>query len=87
MSMNLYCDEVELWQTPTYITYMCYSNEDGGWKGILYRYIEWVKDHTNGVWKDDQLDKYKEITDSVNEHIKELNTAAKLYGRLTFSVG
>lgn len=24
MSMNLECKEVELWQTPTHITYMCY---------------------------------------------------------------
>lgn len=24
MSMNLHCDEYDLMQTPTYITYMCY---------------------------------------------------------------
>jgi len=43
MSMNLHCKEVDLWQTPTHITYMCYSNKNGGWKGILYRYSEWVR--------------------------------------------
>ena len=50
MSMNLKCKEVDLWQTPTYITYMCYSNGDGGWKGILYRYSEWAKGSINGAY-------------------------------------
>ncbi|KKL99996.1 hypothetical protein LCGC14_1808850 [marine sediment metagenome] len=46
MSMNLHCDEIELEQIPTWITYMIYSpdkNNDpcGGWHGVLYRLKQW----------------------------------------------
>lgn len=51
MSMNLHCSQVNLLQTPTHITYMCYSNNDGGWKGIRYRYLQWVMSHCNGAFK------------------------------------
>ena len=42
MSMNLGCDEMDLWQTPTYITDMCMSlddngNPDGGMEGVRKR--------------------------------------------------
>ena len=53
MSMNLHCDEINLWQTPTYITYMCANRHkivDGklvisndNWINIRERYILWVK--------------------------------------------
>ena len=33
MSMNLECSELDLWQTPTWVTYICFSNYDGGWMG------------------------------------------------------
>jgi hypothetical protein len=80
MSINLKCAEVDLWQTPTYITYMCYSNNDGGWQGILYRYIQWVKSHTNGVWKNPKDLEY--MKECINIHINTLNS----YKKLTFSI-
>lgn len=79
MSMNLRCKEVALWQTPTHITYMCFSNNDGGWEGILYRYSEWVKGTLNGAWTSEDLADHKE---RVNNHLAELN----LHKKLTFSI-
>ena len=74
--MNLFCDQLDLWQTPTYITFMCYSNEDGGWNGIRYRYIEWVRSHLNGVWDNDTL--YNDMKEKVDKHIEELMSFEKL---------
>lgn len=50
MEHKLLCEEMVLWETPTYITKMCYSAEQGGWLGIRNRYIEWVK-HYKGISK------------------------------------
>ena len=84
MSMNLVCDEIELRQTPTYITYMCYSNGDGGWEGILYRYKEWVKSFTNGRWP--SRSELEEVRGWMNDHLSDLDEAAKKHGKLTFSI-
>jgi uncharacterized membrane protein YjjP (DUF1212 family) len=85
--MNLYCKEVELWQTPTHITYMCHNkvNKEGEvikdqWRSILYRYIQWVEQTTNGVYEKEE--DVKEAHERVNEHIKEL----KSYKRLNFYI-
>jgi len=80
MSLNLHCKEVDLWQTPTHITMMCYSNNDGGWEGIRYRYLQWVASHTNGVWKNPQ-DLADEKT-RVKEHTDRLMSKKSL----TFSI-
>lgn len=82
MSMNLHCEEVELWQTPTHISYMCYSNNNGGWRGILYRYEQWVQSLLNGVFTEDELERRDELKESIKEHIKELHS----FKRLRFSV-
>jgi hypothetical protein len=80
MSMNLQCKEVDLWQTPTSITYMCYSNKDGGSKGILYRYSEWVKGSLNRGYKDaEEADWARE---NVNDHLAQFMGKKKL----TFSI-
>jgi hypothetical protein len=74
MSMNLTCEGVELWQTPTYITWMCLSYDpstglpDGGHEGVRRRYIMWVESSTDGVWNDaNALDRQRR---SVAEHLK-----------------
>jgi len=69
---------MDLWQTPTYITYMCISNGDGGWKGIKYRYTQWVESLANGMWRDDQLDEYEELKRQIKAHLEELNSFKKL---------
>jgi hypothetical protein len=80
MSMNLHCDEVNLWQTPTHITWMCYSNRDGGWKGIRYRYCEWVKGTLNGVYK--TTEEADDARYRVSTHLALINSKKTL----TFSV-
>ena len=42
MSMNLYCKEFDVPQTPTWATFLILSNNekekpDGGWKGVVRR--------------------------------------------------
>ena len=78
MSMNLYCKQMDLWQTPTHITYMCYSNGDGGWKGIKYRYEQWVESRSNGMWRDDQAEEFNELMRQIKGHLEELNSFKKL---------
>ena len=82
MSMNLHCKEVELWQTPSYITHMCYSNNDGGWRGILYRYLTWVK--RGGVF--DSEDEYENHKAMVDSHVTEIEDVLKKKKQLRFSV-
>ena len=76
MSMNLHCKQMDLWQTPTHITYMCISNNNGGWKGIKYRYTQWVESHSNGCWEN--IEQLEEMRRGIKEHIKQLNSHKKL---------
>lgn len=89
MSMNLVCDEFELLQTPTWVTDIClswdpvYKCSDGGWQGILRRYIIWVEGCINGSYKTQRdLDDTKTF---YNDHINKLKKIAKAKGYLTFS--
>jgi hypothetical protein len=84
MSMNLHCKEVDLWQTPTHITYMCFEkvNSKGkiiqdNWKSILHRYILWLKQTLNGVYEN-QLEEM-EKAETVAKHIVELKKYKKLH--------
>jgi hypothetical protein len=72
MSVNLHCKQLDLYQTPTYITYMCYSNNDGGWRGIKYRYKEWVKGHL--YIRED----VKEVQAQIDGHLKRIESFEKL---------
>jgi hypothetical protein len=74
--MNLHCEQMDLWQTPTYITYMCISNNNGGWKGIKHRYSLWVKHHSNGVWEDAEDHNY--MLERIKDHLDKLNSFKKL---------
>lgn len=80
MSMNLHCKEVDLWQTPTHITYMCYSNKNGGWKGIFYRYSEWVRGTLNGAYKN--VEEAEWACERVRDHLAQFEGKKKL----TFSI-
>ncbi len=80
MSLNLKADKVELWQTPTWVTYICYSNDDGGWEGILYRYEQWAWSHTQGAWKSE--DELKAMVESVRDHMAKVKAAGPLKFRI-----
>lgn len=84
MSMNLHCNVLDyLWQTPTEVTYMCMTDSDGlhyeleGEKalGAINRYIEWVRQSTNGVW--DSMEAMEAAKQSANWHIEEVKNAIK----------
>ena len=79
MSMNLTVEcggaYLDLWQTPTYITYMCVMNSAGqtgtltGDDAIraLHMYLTWVKNSLNGVWNDKQA--YQDTIERVQDEV------------------
>jgi hypothetical protein len=82
--MNLYAEdekghEVELWQTPTWITRLCLYRHNGKkrkWKDTLHLYSQWVDQHTQGVWHSEE--EYKDMKTRVDEHLYELMLNKKL---------
>ena len=81
MSMNLYVNNkaVDLWQTPTWVTYMVLLDRKGKarkWKDTRHLYLEWVKSHTQGAWKDDE--QYIEMKNRVLWHTQDIMKAGKL---------
>lgn len=88
--MNLHCEKFDLWQTPTYITYMIYSNANGGYRGILYRYEQWIlyqqQNTLNGRLSKSSAEEKAELTEIHMGHIRELKEAAKNNGTLTFYI-
>lgn len=91
MSMNLYAKcksgEIELWQTPTQITYMILVDGDGvvrsakGYraKRALHSYIRWVEGSMDGAWKSEkELNDYREIVKSHVEYVKSFLDKAGL---------
>jgi hypothetical protein len=69
MSINLHCNKIRLWQTPTHITYMCLVPEDP--VTALKMYTIWVESTTSGVWEN--LDALMLARDNVHSHIDEVN--------------
>jgi len=83
MSINLHMEvkriKIDLWQTPTFITYMCLVNDKGKVRGAvkgkearrsLYIYLEWVRSHASGMFKSSEDANDARLT--VNEHLEEL---------------
>lgn len=60
MSMNLHCTNFELPQIPTYMSYLIYSNGDGGNKGVAYRLEQYIRMNIQDAHND--RFKYKEGT-------------------------
>ena len=81
MSKNLHLTEgeegpeINLWQTPTFITEMCLSYDstgqpDGGMTGVMRRYQIWVWSQTNGVWN--STEEFEEMRARVQTHIEQI---------------
>jgi len=70
MSMNLECDQCDLIQTPTQVTYECFFGKTQPWKKKLTNeqirdnYIAWIKE----VYKNDS----KENKEWLGSHINRL---------------
>ena len=78
MSMNLHCctksGQIELWQTPTCVTYMCLVDSEGAIRNevrgkearrALQIYLRWVDNFTNGAWEN------QEDLDDARERVRE----------------
>lgn len=83
MSENLYAEtkngEIELWKTPTQITYMCLVNVNGEIvekknkqaQLALQIYLQWVKESINGIYSSqEQIDNRKQAIESHIQYIK-----------------
>lgn len=71
---------VRLWQTPTYITWMCLSyapdtrQPDGGMEGVRRRYLLWVQSQLEGAW--DSREDYQHMKERVTDHVAEIRAIA-----------
>jgi hypothetical protein len=82
MSMNLECrvnrKPISLWQTPTWITYMCLATKDGiqseltgaSARRAMYCYIEYIKGRLNGVWTSNE--DYEAVAVDVREEVARI---------------
>lgn len=65
MSINLHCNKIDLWQTPTYITYMCL--ETSTLKSALKAYLYWISNQSIKVIKTPEDQK---LADQQREQIR-----------------
>lgn len=85
MSINLHCNKVNLWQTPTYITYMCLMTTKGvedaaGERAVqaLKCYVEWAGSllphsvYRSGSEEEQENNEFREL---LTEHIAKINSA------------
>lgn len=74
MSINLTCNEVELVQTPTWLTRLAlydHQHNRRDWKETKYIYTGWLKSTLNGVW--DNAEQLEEARKGIQRHIEELS--------------
>lgn len=82
--MNLHAEdesgrELNLWQTPTWVSYMCllnHKNERRKWKDTRHIYLEWVKSNSQGSFA--SIEESDEIGERVKSQVKEVMDAGKL---------
>lgn len=87
MSMNLSArnknGEVQLWQTPSQISYTILPSKYGKVRGrkareALERYLEWVEHSTDGSWTNQ--DDYNDHKGIIQYHTKYVKDAMKVRG-------
>jgi hypothetical protein len=93
MSMNLHAridkHEIDLWQTPTQITYMCLIDNNGKKvselkgkqaKRALAVYMAWVEGSINGAWESHEA--MKDHEENIESHIAYLHSILKKAKRI-----
>lgn len=80
MSMNLHCPQVDLIQTPTWVTHMCLyadfeTRAKSPWRTVMEKYLLWV----TATWGNARQD-----WDVVDREKRKLAEAAQREGELTF---
>ena len=69
MSLNLHCNHLEMWQTPTFITNMCLLHDDPILSIKAYKI--WVKHQLDRVWDDQEEHNY--MKELVKDHCKAID--------------
>ena len=75
MSMNLHCNEIDLWQTPTWLSYVALYDSTGKKrpkKETLHIYKEFVKSKTQGCFSSREI--HDNIKHAVDTHLRELES-------------
>jgi hypothetical protein len=79
MSMNLHSPQLDLWQTPTWVTYLALYDADGNERTLAEKkhiYHSWVIQHSDGVWETrEELDA---CVLRIREHIKDLKHVTEI---------
>ena len=78
MSMNLHSDEVDLWQTPTWISYLSLRDSNGDERPLeeaLHVYISWVESLTEGGWE--SMEELENMRDRVRQHVEEVKEGVR----------
>lgn len=85
MSLNLYCNDFDVIQTPTYITFMIYDDGCGGNDAIKRRYLNYIRylrqEEFNHFANNPQAQ--KDIWDGWTDHINRCIAS----GKLSFGIG
>lgn len=85
MSMNLHCNQLDLRQTPTWVTNVCMMTDKGPASNVtgkeahraLLCYIEWIKSLGRTQWTSKEEKEVREEQAYMNEHIAEVKRTFK----------
>jgi len=82
MSINLQCEEMDLYQTPTWVTDLCYfaDTEKGtpsSWRTIREKYKLWVRSLGPNPWDSDNEEDVSQW-EAINAHLAELYNYSEL---------
>lgn len=78
MSMNLHSPQLDLWQTPTWVTFLALSDADGNertLKEAKHIYSEWVKSTSYGACSERE---HLSRTEEINAHLAKLHNVTEM---------
>jgi phosphoglucomutase len=79
MSMNLHSPQLDLWQTPTWVTYLALYDADGNERTLKekkHTYASWVKSTGNGAYPDQESEELSR--QRINAHLAELKNVTEM---------
>ena len=79
MSMSLYSPQLDLWQTPTWVTYLALYDADGNERTLKEKkhfYSSVVKSTLNGVFPDRESAELRR--QEVNAHLAKLHNVTEM---------
>lgn len=79
MSMNLHSPQLDLWQTPTWVTYLALYDGDGNERTLKEKkhiYASWVKSQSNGAYVDTEAADRMRVR--INDHLSNLHEVEEM---------